>query len=619
MPRLKPDTQRARREHILDAALRCFTRGGFHATTMQAICKEAQVSPGALYVYFDSKEALIAGLCERDRAEFAERFASLATATDFLGALRDIGEHYFVEENAERQRFAVEMGIEATRNPRIAEIFMSVDKFCNDNFDALFRRLIDEGRIAPRIDVPTLVKVFNVFGDGMFWRRAIDPSADMRAVLPVIIEMTGYLLNPIEAELGGTSGEIGCSGSSSMNIKKLLIGVVVAGCIAGAGQIFLERRHAAELQAARLEEAKPVAAPAITVSKVTTENFVETATVSGSLVPREEILVSPEVEGLRVLELLADEGDKVKKGQVLARLVAEQLDAQLAQNDANLARATAAIAQAQSQIVQADAQSKEAAAQLERAVPLKQSGYLSGSTYDQRESAARTTAAQLIAARDGLEAAKAEKEQVEAQRRELLWRRSNTDVTSPADGVISRRTARIGAMAAGNGEPMFRIIENGEIELDGEIVETELKNVKVGQKAIVTVPQIGDFEGKVRLVSPEVDKATRLGRVKIFIGTNPVLRIGSYARGRIETASSRGLAVPAAAVSFDHELASVQVVKDNKVQKHVVKVGLVANDLIEIKDGVVEGDLVVTRAGTFLRDGDLVRPVLPEARLSEAK
>lgn len=197
MPRLKPDTQRARREHILDAALRCFARGGFHATTMQTICREAGVSPGALYVYFDSKEALIAGLCERDRAEFAERFAQLANAPDFLEALAAIGEHYFIDESAEKQRFVVEMGIEATRNPRIAEIFMSVDKFCNDSFEALFRRLQDEGRIAPRVDIPTLVKVFNVFGDGMFWRRAIDPAADMRAVLPLIVEVIGSLLNPV--------------------------------------------------------------------------------------------------------------------------------------------------------------------------------------------------------------------------------------------------------------------------------------------------------------------------------------------------------------------------------------------------------------------------------------
>lgn len=199
MPRLKPDTQRARRENILDAALRCFARGGFHATTMQMICREAGVSPGALYVYFDSKEALIAGLCERDRAEFAERFAQLATAPDFLEALAAIGEHYLVNEAVEKQRFVVEMGVEATRNPRIAEIFMSVDKFCNDSFEALFRRLQDEGRIAPRVDIPTLVKVFNVFGDGMFWRRAIDPTADMSTVLPLIIEMVGGLLNPTQA------------------------------------------------------------------------------------------------------------------------------------------------------------------------------------------------------------------------------------------------------------------------------------------------------------------------------------------------------------------------------------------------------------------------------------
>ncbi len=199
MPRLKPDTQRARREHILDAALRCFARGGFHATTMQMICREAGVSPGALYVYFDSKEALIEGLCERDRAEFAERFATLATAPDFLEALASIGEHYFIEETAEKQRFVVEMGIESTRNPRIAEIFMSVDKFCNDSFEILFRRLQDEGRIAPRVDIPTLVSVFNGFGDGMFWRRAIDPAADMSIVLPVIIELIGSLLNPTDA------------------------------------------------------------------------------------------------------------------------------------------------------------------------------------------------------------------------------------------------------------------------------------------------------------------------------------------------------------------------------------------------------------------------------------
>ncbi len=404
-----------------------------------------------------------------------------------------------------------------------------------------------------------------------------------------------------------------------MTFGKIVTTLAVIGALAGGGYLFIEKRQTEAIQAERMEAAKPIAAPAVTVSKVTTNDFVETAVVSGSLIPREEILVSPEIEGLRVLQLLADEGDRVKKGDILARLVSEQIDAQIAQNQANLARSVAAIAQAESQIAQAEAQAKEAAAQLERAEPLKKSGYLSGATYDQRESAARTTAAQLVAARDGLTAAKADKAQVEAQGRELQWRRSNTDVTAPQDGVISRRNARMGALATSIGEPMFRIIQRGEIELDAEIVETELKNVKVGQKAVVSVPQIGDFEGKVRLVSPEVDKTTRLGRVKIFLGSNPQLRIGSYARGLIETARSRGLGIPTSAVTFDQGTNFVQLVIDNKVKKQAVRLGLISGDLVEVKEGLNNSDLVVTRAGTFLRDGDTVRPVMPEAKLSEVR
>ena len=404
-----------------------------------------------------------------------------------------------------------------------------------------------------------------------------------------------------------------------MSFGKYLAGLAILAAFGGGAYVYAENQRTNAIQAQRLEAAKPITAPAITVSKVTSTDFVETAVVSGSLIPREEILVSPEIEGLRVLELYADEGDRVKKGQPLARLVSEQIDAQLAQNAANLARAKAAIAQAESQITQAEAQAKEAAAQLERAEPLKKSGYLSGSTYDQRESAARTTAAQLIAARDGLTAAHAELAQVEAQGRELAWRRSNTNVTAPQDGLISRRTARMGALASSIGEPMFRIIQNGEIELDAEIVETELKNVKVGQKAVVNVPQVGKFEGQVRLVSPEVDKTTRLGRVKVFLGSNPQLRIGTYANGLIETAHSHGLGVPTSAVTFDPAGPYVQLVTSHTVKKQTIRTGLITDELVEVKDGVAEGDLVVTRAGTFLRDGDVVRPILPEAKLSEAR
>ena len=198
MPRLKHETELARSKNILDAAQKCFARKGFHSTSMQDICKEAVVSPGAVYVYFDSKEALIAGLCERDRAELTERLEGLTQAPDFLAALSAIGQSYFVNDPVSKQHFVVEMGLESTRNARIAEIFLGADGFCNDAILGMFRRLKDEGRIDPTIDLAMLTQVFLVIGDGLFWRRAVLPKYDVREVLPVLITMIGALVRPIE-------------------------------------------------------------------------------------------------------------------------------------------------------------------------------------------------------------------------------------------------------------------------------------------------------------------------------------------------------------------------------------------------------------------------------------
>ena len=197
MPKLKPEVQHARRERILDAAEQCFGRAGFHRTTMHDICKEAGVSPGALYVYFDSKEALIAGISERDRAEFAERLHALATAPDFLEALRGLGEQYFLEEPAASHRMCIEIGLESTRNPRIGEIYRRVDGYIVDSFATLFQKMKDEGRIAPTLDIPTTTKAFMVVCDGMFWRRAVDPAFNPAAVMPAVLQLIRALLNPV--------------------------------------------------------------------------------------------------------------------------------------------------------------------------------------------------------------------------------------------------------------------------------------------------------------------------------------------------------------------------------------------------------------------------------------
>lgn len=362
---------------------------------------------------------------------------------------------------------------------------------------------------------------------------------------------------------------------------------------------------------AKAASAAPSHGPRVSVTRAVPQHFVETVLVTGSLVAREEILVGPEVEGLRITEVLADEGMRVKKGDVLARLVVATLDAQVAQNDAGLARTTAAIAQARSNITQAEARLLEAKNAFERAKPLHAAGHMPDSTFDQRQQAALSAQAQLAASRDGLTVAEAEKAQVEAQRREIDWRRSRSAVVAPADGIISRRIARIGGYAMGSGDAMFRIVAKGEIELEAEVPETRIAAIKQGQKARIDVAGVGTVEGTVRLVSQEVDKATRLGRVRVFLGDNPALRVGTFARGNIATAQGEGLAIPASAVLYQSDgSAVVQVVNGNKVETRRVTLGLVANAAVEVKSGIAEGDLVVTRSGTFLRNGDAVDPVI---------
>jgi AcrR family transcriptional regulator len=200
MPKLKPDTQRARREHILDAAEHCFARAGFHRCTMHDICKEAGVSPGALYVYFSSKEALIAGIAERDRTKLAGQLSELAKAPDLLAALARLGEHYAVEEPQHKRVLCIEIGCEATRNPAVGEIFRSVDTFCLESFEQLFTRARAEGKIAPELDTATLAEIIAVIGDGLFWRRAVAPNFDAKKLIPAITELVRTLLNPVEAD-----------------------------------------------------------------------------------------------------------------------------------------------------------------------------------------------------------------------------------------------------------------------------------------------------------------------------------------------------------------------------------------------------------------------------------
>jgi TetR/AcrR family transcriptional regulator, repressor for uid operon len=197
MPKLRPETQALRRDHILDVAEQCFAANGFHRTTTADICRKAGISAGALYGHFDSKEALIAGLCERDRAQFAERFKVVAEAPDFLAALGALGETVFAEEPAHKRLVAAEMAVESTRNPRVAEIYRSVDTFISQSFETLFARLKAEGRIAPEHDIAEVARAFQVVGDGLYLRRAVHPDFTFEGVRDALFAMIECLLRPV--------------------------------------------------------------------------------------------------------------------------------------------------------------------------------------------------------------------------------------------------------------------------------------------------------------------------------------------------------------------------------------------------------------------------------------
>jgi len=349
--------------------------------------------------------------------------------------------------------------------------------------------------------------------------------------------------------------------------------------------------------------------PAVSVVVSAVRELVETVAATGTLVPREEVLVVAENEGVRIAEVLVEEGDSVAEGQVLARLARDLLDAQLAQNAAALARADAAIAQARAQIVQAEAASVEARQALERARALRSTGNATEATLEQRVAAARSGEGRLAAARDGLSFSIAEKAQIEAQRRELAVRAARSEVKAPRAGIVSRRTARIGQMTAAGGEPLFRIVADGEIELEAELLETRVAGLAEGQPARVVVGR-GEYAGKVRLVPAEIDRVTRLGKVRVALPRDGDLRIGAFARATIETARRVAVAVPVGAVVYGAAGASVQVVEGSKISVRPVRTGLVADGHVEIVEGLGPDLRVVARAAAFLREGDEVRALL---------
>src|SRR5271157_2269696 len=364
-------------------------------------------------------------------------------------------------------------------------------------------------------------------------------------------------------------------------------------------------------EAAAAEQPAAPPPPAVSVAPAERREFVDRLFVSGTLVARDEAMVGARIDGLSLVELDAEDGDWVKAGQVLARLDRTQLDALLAENDAAIKRADAAIEQAKSLIAQAEAQVEWTTSDFARAQKLG-GGVMSASTIEQRQTATKTAQAQLSSANNALSVAEADRKSRDAERQELLVRISRTEVKAPVSGLVSRRSAKLGATAASVGEPLFRIIVDGAVDLEADAPEQSLARFAVGMPAALRLPGVADpVRGSVRLITQEVDKASRTGKVRIALSDVSHAHIGGFASGEVELARREGVGAPASALRREGDAARLDVVRDGRVEERRVTPGIVEGDDVEIKDGLAEGESVVARAAAFLRPGDRVR-AMPE-------
>lgn len=335
----------------------------------------------------------------------------------------------------------------------------------------------------------------------------------------------------------------------------------------------------------------------VTVVRAAPADMAQTLRLSGTLSAREDIAVSTPLQGLKIVAVYADASDTVKRGQVLAQLEDVNADSQLRQTEAQLARAKA-------QLRSQQAAAAEAAATLKRYRPLAEADALSRQELDQQKSAAATAAANV-------EAAKADIAQLQAQLKDSRNQRSKTQIVAPAGGVIAKRNAEAGALTGP--DALFHIIKDGTVELAADAGADELPLLQNGAQAQVSVRGRDEaVGGTVRLVPPEIDSSTRLGKVRITLAHSDGLYTGTYGEANIRLPSYRAAAaLPETAVSFDSEgKASVLAVDGNgRVSRVAVTAGRKQGGMVEIVSGLENGRAVVRRASAFVNEGDTVKAV----------
>ena len=303
-------------------------------------------------------------------------------------------------------------------------------------------------------------------------------------------------------------------------------------------------------------------------------------TFTGAIAARYDIPITAEGEGGRVTAVLVETGDKVKRGQVLARIDQSVLRPQVNRLVASLeeARAQAALS----------------SAEFERAQGVSAAGALSKEEIERRRAASVTDEARVKVAA--------------AQLAEAEARLGRSDLRAPEDGLVLTRTAEVGQNASPGGEPLFRLARNSEIEMRGQIAEQDLAALATGQSADVFVTGISrPFPGTVRLLGSVIDPATRLGEIRISLQPDPALRPGAFARGEVVVSRTERPVLPQTAVMSDAEGTYVYVVNDkSELERRAVTVANTVPEGLVISSGLKGSEHVVTTAGGFLRAGEKV-------------
>lgn len=362
-------------------------------------------------------------------------------------------------------------------------------------------------------------------------------------------------------------------------------------------------------EAATPEAASVVPAPHITVATVQNRTLRDIVIASGMIGAVEQVQVAPLVEGQPIETLLADVGDQVTAGQVLARLSTSTLTLQKAQLTASLAAARASIAQAEAQAVEAQASADEANRVATRTEALKAQGTTSQANADKTNAAAVSANSRVTIASQSLESARANLALVGAQLANVDLMLGRTEVKAPVAGEITARTAQVGAIASA-AQPMFTMIRDNALELRADVAEGDVLRLAPGQT--VSLHLVGDVaarKGTVRLVEPSIDLATRMGRVRITIDESTGVRPGMYAMAEVLVAERSAPAAPITALGISPDGPTALKVTGDTADLVPVTTGIRDAGWVEITEGLAPGDLIVAKAGAFVRDGDRITPV----------